>query len=245
MPFFSALLRLWPFTPVISFASFGTPAPIPPEEYIRHLPATNPYRPILERLLSASSEDQSALGNTFGSAPNTIPSAPLTPAQQQLARELTEALVRAATAPATTSADWPLQISPDAPDNLYAGNLPEIAPLKLLASIATHHADALPAAQAIPIYAAVGQLARQQRQGIFLIQQLNGVRIEDEALAAASRRLASLDSDSLAALARSWSQLQPFLDPRRPLENERDVGFTFLVEAVLRPALIELLGASA
>ncbi|MEY4489528.1 MAG: hypothetical protein RIQ79_2036, partial [Verrucomicrobiota bacterium] len=193
------------------------------------------------RLLSASSEDQSAIGNTFGSAPNTIPSAPLTPAQQQLARELTEALVRAAAAPATTSADWPLQISPDAPDNLYAGNLPEIAPLKLLAGIATHHADALPAAQAIPIYAAVGQLSRQQRQGLYLIQQFNGMNIEDEALVAVSRRLADLDPESLAALARAWAQLQPVPDSRRALENERDQGFANIVEAILRPTLLELL----
>lgn len=241
------LRRAWLIAALIPVALLGaTPPQFPPETFIRHLPETNPYRPVLTSLLSASAEDQDALRAWFnsnenaGAAPAT-PSVPLTAAQQALARELTESLTRAASAPPTAASDWPLQFPPEDPDHLYAGNLPEIGSLRLLAKIATRTADALPAPQSIRIYGAVGQLARQQRNGLFIIQQLTGSAIEETAMAAVSRRLGELDADGLQDLARSWSELTPFTDPRRALENERDVGCTWFVEAVLHPALLEIL----
>ncbi len=213
-----------------------------PETYLSHIPETNPYRPVLHSLLAASPETQSALEAYFPVEKHSVSSGTLTPDQQAFALELAASLVHAATAPAVGSGDWPLQPDPKAPEELFSGILPEIGPLKRLSAIALKSADALPADQAIPIYAAVAQMSRQQRQGLFLIQQLVGSRMEDDAIAAASRRLGELDPTALRALAQAWGGLMPIPDPRRALENERDVGFTYIVESILRPALRELLG---
>ena len=241
-----ALLLLLRVAPLPGFADAAAPLVIPPPEYFfRHLPETNPYRPVLERYHRAPAEDRKALRDWLDADQGETPAAPLTESRQKLALELTEALTRAASAPPTTSADWPLQPSEEEPANLAEGILPEIGSLSLLAKIATRTADAQPASQAIEIYAAVGQLARQQRNGLLAIQQLAGVRLEDDAMAAASRRLGELDAAGLRALADSWQRLGPFTDPRRALENERDTWLPFLIEAIVRPALLQWLGVDA
>ena len=238
-----ALLLFLGVAPLLSFAGDPAPPVIPPPEYFfRHLPETNPYRSILEHYHRAPAEDRKALRELIDARPGGTPATPLTESQQKLARELTEALTRAASAPPTTSADWPMQPSEEEPDNLIASVLPEISSVTLLAKIATRTADALPASQAIETYAAVGQLARQQRNGLLVIQQFGGIRSENEAMAAASRRLGELDAAGLRALADSWQRLAPLTDPRRSLENERDRWLPFLLEAIVRPALLQWLG---
>ena len=223
-------------------AAQPAPSRFPPEFYLSHIPETNPYLPVLRSLLSASPETQAALDAYFPVAKDSVSSGALTTDQQAHVRELTAALVRAASAPAVGSADWPLQPDPKAPESLFSGILPEIGSLKRLSAIALKSADALPAKEAIPIYAAVAQMSRQQRQGLYLVQQLTGSQMEHQAIGAVSRRLGELDPDALRALSLAWGSLMPIPDPRRALENERDVSLPYIVESMLRPALQELLG---
>ena len=223
-------------------APLPAPARFPAEFYLSHIPETNPYLPVLRSLLSASPETQAAIEACFPTSPNQSPSGALTPDQQAHVRELTAALVLAASAPAVGSADWPLQPDPKAPENLFSGILPELGALKRLSAIALKSADALPAKEAIPIYAAVAQMSRQQRQGLYIIQQLTGSQMEHQAIDAVSRRLGELDPAALHALSQAWGSLMPIPDPRRALENERDVSLPYVVEAMLRPALQKLLG---
>lgn len=207
--------------------------------YLTNLPASNPYREILLRYAELPADQHRAFGSWFDGRldPPDHPAPSLSPDQLNLIRELTASLVTASDHPALTASDWPLIPNPDAPDNPAAITLPALSLARDLARLAVKHADSLPPGEALHAYAAVAQLARQQRAGSTLIEHLTGVAVEGIAFSAASRRLNEFSAPELLALSQAWSSLAPLPSNATAFTGERDAFFFPLLENIVRPGL--------
>ncbi len=213
-------------------------------DYLLNLPETNPYRAPLLRLKQLPSEERDALEAWLNHTPGSEsadelddPVPALNDAQLALTRELSAALVAASSAPAASSADWPLIPNEDP----ISTSLPAIGLTRQLAQLAIKTSDALPPGEAIAVYAAAAQLGRQQRSGTTLIEQLTGVAVEGIALSAASRRLLEYSPDQLRRLSEVWASLHPSPSNADAFKGERDSFFRPIVEKIIRPGLVALL----
>lgn len=224
------------------------PAAIEMREAFAALPETNPYRDLLLRYAGLPAADRKALGdwpNSRDSLPPGQPAPELTAEQRALVAEFSAGLRAAAGAPPLSAADWPLRPNPNDPDNPAAIIMPGVAPLRALARLATHHADELPPAEAVDLYAAVAQFARQQRAGATLIEQLTGVASEGIAHAGAARRLGEFSAEDLQRLSAAWAALHPAPDNVHAVSGERELFFRPIVENILLPGLREMLASGA
>jgi hypothetical protein len=208
---------------------------------IRCLPESNPYRSALERYTALPDDARERLEAWVSPLDDGAKPVVLTQAEQTLAHELSTALVTAAKAPPLTEQDWPITPDPDAPDNFFAARLPPVGPMRQLSRLSVKVADALPAAQALEIYAAVAQFGRNQRAGSTLIQQLTGVAIEGIALKGPTRRLDEFTPDQLRRLSETWAGLHPRPSLEQSLAGERDQFFHPFIEKVLLPGLHALI----
>ena len=187
-------------------AAETTPARDDTLAYFENLPDTNPYRRTLLLYQRLPAADRDALKTwSDAHAGDDSPAATLTPGQAYLASEFSSMIAAAASTPSTTRSDWPLLPDPDDPTNPAAIILPGVGTLRTLARITVKNAASLPADQACVAYAAVAQLARQQRSGATLIEQLTGVAIEGIAQSGPARRLAEFSADDL----RRWQPPAP------------------------------------
>lgn len=230
-----------------------TASAAPPSEaiiYLENLPASHPYREILLRYAELPDTEREQIG-AWSRAQDTArnddavptPRPTLTAEQSNLVREVAAALLTARDQPALTADDWPRLPNPAEPDNPAATILPAIGLTRELAYIAATHADTLPPDQALPLYAATAHLARQQRAGATLIEQLTGVAVEGIAHAAASRRLGEFSTDQLRELSAAWSELPPPPTLAQAFSGERGQFFLPIVENLIRPGLHALLAA--
>lgn len=216
-----------------------------PLDDIKHIPESNPYRPVLDQYARLSQEDRDALGRWISPPDDTSPPPALTPGQKALARDLTAALVATASAPPTTAADWVPATNPADPDNPFAALIPTVRPFRDLARIAVKDAETRPPSDAIATYAAIAQLGRQQRGGPSLIQQLTGVAIEGIAQAEAAERLGDFSAAQLQQLSAAFNGLHAAPSVADSVSGERDLFFTpFMMKTVL-PGLRALLEEEA
>jgi hypothetical protein len=212
-----------------------------PLDDIKHIPVSNPYRPVLEQYARLSQVDRDALESWVSPPIDTTPPPALTAGQKALARNLSAALVAIASSPPTTSADRSPAAHPEDPDNPFAKLIPAIGPIRKLARITAKDAESLPPSEAITTYAAIAQLGRQQRAGPSLLQQLMGVAIEGIAQAEASERLGTLSVAQLQQLSAAFSTLQPAPSLADSLAGERALFFQPFMEKIVLPGLRALL----
>jgi hypothetical protein len=212
------------------------------------LPESNPYRSLLLRYAALPAEDRKALGSWPDARDTPATGQPvrdINAGQRAFAAEVAAALRAATSASPLSHSDWPLLPNPKDPDNPAAITLPGVASLRALARIAARHADDLPPADALEIYAAVAQFGRQQRAGATLIEQLTGVATEGIAHAAASRRLNEFFAADLQRLSEAWENLASAPDNTEAVSGERDLFFRPIVEKLLLPGLRDLIASGA
>lgn len=243
IPLLVALFLLAAVRPTSADGTASSPAPRDKDlAYLENLPESNPYRSVMLRYQSLPKEERAALRDwANGRAEEGAPPPTLNDSQTDLARELTAAIVAARNQPSTSHDDWPLLPNPEDPDNPAAISFPNVGNLRELAKIAVKNASSLPPGEAIDIYAAVAQLARQQRSGETLIEQLVGLAIEGVAQAEAATRLNEFSAEELLRLSSTWDQLMPRPSNADALAGEREVFFRPWVENVLVPGLKALL----
>ena len=208
--------------------------------HLEMLPESNPYRSALLQLGKLPEADHAAI-REWASSDNDPAATQLTAAQRRLVGELRNSLIDARGTPPLDSSAWPLMPNPETPDDPTAMTLPALGHIRELAKIALKSAEALPADQAISTYAATAQLARQQRAGLTLIEQLSGVAIEGVATAAAAKRLAEYSPEGLQHLGVTWSGLHPLPTNAEAFAGERDAYFRPMLDHLIAPGLHALL----
>ena len=234
-------VHLRPLLLVLSLLLVSVLRAADPLESIRHLPATNPYRAALERLILLPDEDREALHQWIWPPEESQKTAALTTAQRQIARQIAAAVVAASASPSAGADDWPLALDPVEPDNPMKMKIPEIGRLREMSQIALKIADELPPSEAVETYAAVALLGRRGRAGATLVQQLTGVTIESMAQAGVARRLKDFSAADLNRIALAWDGLEPAPTLQESLQGERDVFFRHIVETIVLPGLKALL----
>ncbi len=203
----------------------------------RPLPASNPYRGVIERI-DALSPDERATFDAWISPEEGQTAPVLTETQRAFVRELSTAVIGAAAAPDTSAADWDTS---DPADDPMTATIPSVGPMRQLSRLVIKDADELPASEALAHYGAVAQFGRRQREGGSLIQQLTGGAIEGIAQAGVSRRLTDFSGDELALLARDWAALAPSPTLADAFAGERDQFFRPLIDRCILPGLRALL----
>lgn len=211
---------------------------------LKQLPASNPYRAALLRLVNIPEADRVALqawADYYPDPDEPAPAPVLTADQRTLAAEFRDTLIASSSAPALDADAWPLIPNPKDPDNPAAVTIDGVAYLRQLARISLKSADSLPADEAVATYAAVAQLGRQQRAGLTLIEQLTGVAIEGVAFSNAARRLDEFSPDGLRRLSAAWTSLHPLPTNAEAFAGERDAFFLPMIERIIAPGLHALL----
>lgn len=228
-------------------ATVGGDAQKPPPRddalaHIESLPASNPYRTILLRYQTLPSADREYLTAwSLYETPEGEPPRTLDPRQQQLARELSSALLAAAGQPDTTASDWPPLLNPAAPEDPASMTIPGVSTVRSLARLVTTSAASLPPSEAAPVYAAVAQLGRRQRCGVTLGEQAAGAGIEALAQTEVARRLSEFSPDDLSRLSLAWTNLQTPPSTRDLLDRELRLVLRPTVALHLAPGLRALL----
>lgn len=240
-----ALLVILAMPPLLPSRA-DTPSPRPTaRDAIAGLPASNPYREALLRLDALPPADRELLG-AWISPPHDTPAPELPAPLRAQVVELTEAVRGIAAHPPARAGDWPFTPNPAEPDNPAAAlTFLRFGATRELAKIAVRHADELPPSEAIGLYTATAQLARQQRAAPTLIEQLTGVAVEGIAHAAVSRRLGEFSADELIRLTGAWRSLHPRPTNAEAVAGERDIFVRPLAQNILLPGLRELLADPA
>ncbi len=212
-----------------------------PTERIAHLPEANPYRAVAMRWLSLPEDDRKALSHWMSPDDSEEkPPAPPDASQQEIARALANDLAAASKIGASQSELWPTKTDPKNPDNPVYILIPDVGVMRDLAQITTKVADASPAADAIPLYAATARFGRDIRSGATLIQGLTGVAVEGIASAGAARRLNAFSPKELDLLSSTWRQLPEPAGIEHALQTERNVFFIPLLQRIILPGLLAL-----
>ena len=214
----------------------ATAAASDPLASIRHLPESNPYRAVLAAWLSLPAADRGAITGWANRDPADI-SAPATLSAEQKthARQIAAALRDAASAPPTTTADWPLAYDPKDPDNPIAAFIPTTGSSRELARVATKVADESAPDEAIALYAATAKFGRESRQSDTLIGQLVGVATEGAALAGVARRIGEFSPAQLEALSSAWQNLPAPIGAEHSIVTERNLFFRHFIDKELLP----------
>ena len=139
-----------------------------PLAFIRHLPASNPYRKPLEKWLSLPDEERKSLSSWAEvKGECEAPAPPLTAEQSELIAGLTASLRSAAHQ--QDAAVWPLVPNPAEPDNPMAIMVPHVGVMMSLGRLVTRGTENTQPRDAIETYAAVAQMGRQMRMGNALL----------------------------------------------------------------------------
>ena len=212
---------------------------------VRRLPESNPYRALLERHAALPGPDHAALETWLSASAGNETSAPLSPRQRQTLQDFAAEMIAAAAHPPLAPREWTTRPAPDAPGSIYSARIPHVRPFRSVSRLCVKLADQRPPREALPLYAAVAQFARNQRFGDTTIHQLTATAIEGVAMAAAARRLNEYSAEETRLLGDLWKSLHPAPSVEAALGGERNQYLVPMLEKDLRPALVALLDAGS